>query len=86
MFNYIVNRFDKWKKVNDGKRCAFLKHIGCSQHKDAMTNKFLADSLVVHIEKEIADTFDSNSIIDVFKNFKGRQAELQLFFSLTFIA
>ena len=52
------------------------KDVHFLQHKDAMTNKFLADSLVVHIEKEIADTFDSNSIIDVFKNLKGRRAEL----------
>ncbi|GKC84320.1 zinc finger MYM-type protein 1-like protein [Tanacetum coccineum] len=33
---FTVNGFDKWKKVNDGKRCAFLKHIGCLQHKDAV--------------------------------------------------
>nr|GEY20352.1 hypothetical protein [Tanacetum cinerariifolium] len=33
---FIVGGFDKWKKVNDGKRCAFLKHIGCSQHKNAI--------------------------------------------------
>ncbi|GJR05945.1 zinc finger MYM-type protein 1-like protein [Tanacetum coccineum] len=33
---FTVNGFDKWKKVNDGKRCTFLKHIGCSQHKDAV--------------------------------------------------
>ncbi|PWA53038.1 hypothetical protein CTI12_AA448880 [Artemisia annua] len=44
--------------------------------RNKMANKFLADSLVVHIEKEIADTFDSKSIIDVFKNLKGRRAEL----------
>ncbi|GJU62117.1 zinc finger MYM-type protein 1-like protein [Tanacetum coccineum] len=33
---FTVNGFYKWKKVNDGKRCAFLKHIGCLQHKDAV--------------------------------------------------
>ncbi|GJY99881.1 zinc finger MYM-type protein 1-like protein [Tanacetum coccineum] len=44
--------------------------------RNKMANKFLADSLVVHIEKEIAETFDSKSIIDVFKNLKGRRAEL----------
>ncbi|GJT60300.1 retrovirus-related pol polyprotein from transposon TNT 1-94 [Tanacetum coccineum] len=44
--------------------------------RNKMANKFLADSLVVHTEKEIAETFDSKSIIDVFKNLKGRRAEL----------
>ncbi|GJZ20107.1 zinc finger MYM-type protein 1-like protein [Tanacetum coccineum] len=47
-----------------------------TQLRNKMANKFLADSLVVHIEKEIAETFDSKSIIDVFKNLKGRRAEL----------
>ncbi|XP_076947317.1 uncharacterized protein LOC143619221 [Bidens hawaiensis] len=28
--------FDNWKKVNDGKKCAFLKHIDCSQHRRAV--------------------------------------------------
>ncbi|PWA60429.1 zinc finger MYM-type protein 1 [Artemisia annua] len=33
---FIVGEFDKWKKVNDGNRCAFLKHISCLQHKNAI--------------------------------------------------
>ncbi|GKC84319.1 replication protein A 70 kDa DNA-binding subunit B, partial [Tanacetum coccineum] len=43
--------------------------------QNKMANKFLADSLIVHIEKEIAETFDSKSIIDVFKNLKVRRAK-----------
>ncbi|GJV96104.1 zinc finger MYM-type protein 1-like protein [Tanacetum coccineum] len=44
--------------------------------RNKMTNKCLAAGLVVHIVKEIAETFDSKCIIDVFKNLKGRRAEL----------
>ncbi|XP_071704273.1 uncharacterized protein [Rutidosis leptorrhynchoides] len=33
---FIVKGFDKWKKVNNGIRCAFAKHIGSSQHKNAL--------------------------------------------------
>ena len=41
-----------------------------------MSDKFLADSLVIHIEKDIVEMFDSASIIDEFKNLKGRRADL----------
>ncbi|PWA64560.1 hypothetical protein CTI12_AA343760 [Artemisia annua] len=44
--------------------------------RNRMSDKFLADSLVVHIEKDIAEMFDSASIIDEFKNLKGRRADL----------
>jgi hypothetical protein len=32
---FTVDGFDKWKRVNNGKHCAFLTHIGsrpCSPH------------------------------------------------------
>ena len=35
-------------------------------------DEYLTDSVVVHIEKEIAETFDSDSIIDDFKALKKR--------------
>ena len=35
-----------------------------------MEDKYLTDNVVVHIEKEIAETFDSDSIIDYFKALK----------------
>ncbi|PWA81677.1 pyruvate,orthophosphate dikinase [Artemisia annua] len=44
--------------------------------RNRMSDKFLADSLVVHIKKDIAELFDSTSIIDEFKNLKGRRADL----------
>ncbi|GJR51158.1 zinc finger MYM-type protein 1-like protein [Tanacetum coccineum] len=41
-----------------------------------MSDDFLADSLVVYIEKEIAEKIDSQSVIEEFKSVKGRRAEL----------
>jgi len=37
---FTVQGFDTWKKVHDGKNCAFLVHIGsgpCSHHNNAVT-------------------------------------------------
>ncbi|XP_023742454.1 uncharacterized protein LOC111890581 [Lactuca sativa] len=50
---FTVKGFDNWKKVNDGKNCAFLKHIGCSQHRNAVA---FAENLMnqeAHIENII---------------------------------
>ena len=44
--------------------------------RNKMADDFLADILVVYIEKEIAEKFDSESIIEEFKSVKGRRAEL----------
>ncbi|KAD4981786.1 hypothetical protein E3N88_18457 [Mikania micrantha] len=44
--------------------------------RNKMSDDYLANSLVIYIEKEIAENFDSESIIDEFKNLKGRRAEL----------
>lgn len=44
--------------------------------RNKMSDEFLANNLVIYIEREIADTFDSGSIIDEFKELKGRRAEL----------
>ena len=41
-----------------------------------MSDDFLANSLVIYIEREIAENIDSKSIIDEFKDLKGRRAEL----------
>jgi hypothetical protein len=35
---FTVHGFYKWKRVNDGRKCAFLNHIGsepCSEHNNA---------------------------------------------------
>ncbi|XP_071740436.1 uncharacterized protein [Rutidosis leptorrhynchoides] len=44
--------------------------------RNKMSDNFLASNLVVHIEREIAQVFDSEYVIDEFKNLKGRRAEL----------
>lgn len=41
-----------------------------------MEYEFLADSLAIHIERNIVESFDSNSIIDDFKFVKERRALL----------
>ncbi|KAJ0461972.1 hypothetical protein HanHA89_Chr16g0678271 [Helianthus annuus] len=49
----------------------FHQHLG-----NKMADEYLTNSLVIYIEKEIADKFDSEDITDEFKNLKGRRAEL----------
>ncbi|KAL4561282.1 hypothetical protein LXL04_033446 [Taraxacum kok-saghyz] len=44
--------------------------------RNKMADGFLADILVVYIEKEIAEKFDLKSVIEEFKNVQGRRAEL----------
>ena len=41
--------------------------------RNKMEEEYLTDSVVVHIEKEILETFDSDSIIDDFKALKKRK-------------
>ena len=49
--------------------------------KTAIRNKieedFLADSMIVYIERELAENIDSDSIIDEFYSLKNRRAQLQ---------
>ncbi|XP_025682376.1 uncharacterized protein [Arachis hypogaea] len=44
--------------------------------RNKMEDDFLADSLVIYIEKEIAEKFSSNSIIEDFKSLKIRRVPL----------
>ncbi|XP_023764862.1 uncharacterized protein LOC111913375 [Lactuca sativa] len=44
--------------------------------RNKMSDDFLANNLVVYIEREIAKNIDTKSVIDEFKDLKGRQAEL----------
>ncbi|KAJ0733293.1 putative HAT dimerization domain-containing protein [Helianthus annuus] len=44
--------------------------------RNKMSVRYLANNMVIYIEKEIAVNFDSESIIGEFKNLKGRRAEL----------
>nr|KAJ0213080.1 hypothetical protein LSAT_V11C400193260 [Lactuca sativa] len=50
---FTVKGFDNWKKVNDGKNCAFLKHIGCSQHRNAVAFAKNLMNQEAHIENII---------------------------------
>ncbi|GJT12888.1 zinc finger MYM-type protein 1-like protein [Tanacetum coccineum] len=43
--------------------------------RNKMSDDFLGNSLVVYIEKEIAEKIDSQSVIEEFKSLKGRRAE-----------
>ncbi|XP_076951540.1 uncharacterized protein LOC143624933 [Bidens hawaiensis] len=40
--------------------------------RNKMSNEYLVNSLVIYIEKEIAETFNSESIINEFKDLKGK--------------
>ncbi|XP_071699107.1 uncharacterized protein [Rutidosis leptorrhynchoides] len=44
--------------------------------RNKMSDEFLVDSLVVYIEREIAEKFNSESVNDDFKMLKGRRANL----------
>ncbi|GJX12753.1 zinc finger MYM-type protein 1-like protein [Tanacetum coccineum] len=44
--------------------------------RNKMSDDFLGNSLVVYIEKEIAEKIDSQSVIENFKSLKGRRAEI----------
>ena len=44
--------------------------------RNKMEDEFLADCMVVYIERDIAENFDSDSIIDDFYSLKNRQAQL----------
>jgi hypothetical protein len=41
-----------------------------------MEDEFLADNMMLYIEKEIAEKFSTDSIIDEFKSLKERRATL----------
>nr|KAJ0207083.1 hypothetical protein LSAT_V11C500239970 [Lactuca sativa] len=43
--------------------------------RNTMLVDFLANNLVVYIEREIVENIDSKSVIDEFKDIKGRQAK-----------
>ena len=45
--------------------------------RNKMDDDFLANCLVIYIERELADTIDSESIIDIFYALKRRSAPLR---------
>nr|GFA16629.1 zinc finger MYM-type protein 1-like [Tanacetum cinerariifolium] len=44
--------------------------------RNKMSHDFLADNLMVYIEKEIAENIDSDAVIEEFKSLKGHRTEL----------
>ena len=52
------------------------KLIDC-EFRNKMDDDFLANCLVIYIERELADTIDSESIIDIFYALKPRSAPLR---------
>ncbi|QHN91939.1 Zinc finger MYM-type protein [Arachis hypogaea] len=54
---FISKGFRNWKKVNDGKNCAFLKHIGdpCSPHNNAVGACLDLLNQASHIQNVIED-------------------------------
>ncbi|XP_076915192.1 uncharacterized protein LOC143574465 [Bidens hawaiensis] len=61
---FTVKGFDNWKKVNDGKKCAFLKHIDCSQHRRAVEFSENLLNQATHIDNII----DKQSEEELLKN------------------
>jgi len=41
--------------------------------RNKMEDEFLADNMIIYIEKEIAENFSSDSIIDEFRDLKKRR-------------
>ncbi|XP_076888487.1 uncharacterized protein LOC143538934 [Bidens hawaiensis] len=44
--------------------------------RNNMSDDYLTNNLAIHIEKELVECFDSTSVIDEFKELKGRRTEL----------
>ncbi|KAI3495367.1 hypothetical protein L1887_37696 [Cichorium endivia] len=81
-YAFTVKGFDNWKKVNDGKNCTFLKHVGSSQHKSAVV---FAENLLnqaAHIENII----EKQSAEQILKNRKRLKASIDIVRWLTFQA
>nr|KAJ0225408.1 hypothetical protein LSAT_V11C100031820 [Lactuca sativa] len=78
----VVKGFNNWNKVNNGKNCAFLKHIGCSQHRNAVA---FAENLMnqeAHIENIIMKQNDAH----ILKNRLRLKASIDNVHWLTFQA
>lgn len=79
---FTLNGFYKWKKVNDGKRCAFLKHISCSQHKDALA---FSENLL-NPEAHIGNILEKQSVEQIMKSRKRLKASIDIVRLVTFEA
>ncbi|PWA76767.1 Zinc finger MYM-type protein 1 [Artemisia annua] len=79
---FVVEGFDKWKKVNDGKRCAFLKHIGSSKHKNALA---FSENLI-NQETHIDNILEKLSKEKIYNNRLRLKASVDVIRWLTFQA
>ncbi|XP_071688547.1 uncharacterized protein [Rutidosis leptorrhynchoides] len=79
---FTVKGFNNWKKVNDGKHCAFLKHIGCSQHRDAV---LFCDNLL-NQDRHIENVIEKKSAEEVLKNRLRLKTSVDIVRWLTFQA
>ncbi|XP_076928372.1 uncharacterized protein LOC143592307 [Bidens hawaiensis] len=61
---------------SNNRKGIFSNEIFKNRLRNKMSDEYLTNSLVIYIEKEIAETFDSESIINEFKDLKGRRAAL----------
>ncbi|KAL5651702.1 hypothetical protein ACJX0J_037160, partial [Zea mays] len=73
---FTAQGFDSWKKVHDGKKCAFLAHIGsdpCSVHNNAMKecqtllNQPNHIANLKHIRDEVGDAKEQMALVLRFK-------------------
>ena len=53
-----------------------MKHVKTAL-RNKMEDEFLADSMIVYIERELSEPIDSDSIVDDFYSMKNRRAQLQ---------
>jgi len=60
-----------------GERAFSAMKIVKTRLRNKMEDEFLADNLVVYIEKEIAETFSSDSILDGFVDLKERRVQFR---------
>ncbi|GJR80126.1 zinc finger MYM-type protein 1-like protein [Tanacetum coccineum] len=77
---FIVKGFDNWKKVNDGKNCAFLKYIGCLQHRNDVT---FCENLL-NQEGHIGNIMEKQSAEKILKNRIRLKASIDIVRWLTF--
>ncbi|XP_071714955.1 uncharacterized protein [Rutidosis leptorrhynchoides] len=79
---FTVKGFNNWKKVNDGNNCAFLKHMGSSQHKDAVVK---SENLLNH-KAHIENVIEKRNAEDLLKNRIRLKASVDVIRWLTFQA
>ena len=53
-----------------------MKHVKTAL-RNKMEDEFLADSMIVYIERELSEPIDSDSMVDDFYSMKNRRAQLQ---------